>query len=103
LEPGTKVFETEFETGRYRLVVQADRPGASVLVKSSYHRNWRVTAKAGNRLDMDESGLMRLRDIGVGRSEIEIDYRPAAWPTWLSVCGWVGILAVLTAPRRRPG
>lgn len=101
MKDGATVRVSEFETGRYRFEVRASRPGVGLLVKSSYHPNWRLTAEPGVSLGWDTSGLMRLEGADAGVTEIEIEYRPPVWPTWVSVCGWVGILVVYATGRRR--
>jgi hypothetical protein len=94
-KPGVEVTADEFQTGRIRFDIRLSRPGAEVLVKSSYHPAWRVSKSRESRtlVRLENSGLMTLEGLDTGASTIEIEYRPARWPPWLSAFSWASILA----------
>jgi hypothetical protein len=98
--PGAGVVETRFQSGRYRLDIRLNRPG-DVLVKSSYHPDWRLSSLFPIQIAADESGLMRLQDLPTGPSEVQIRFHPAAWPGVAAAGTWAVIVAGLIFGRRR--
>jgi hypothetical protein len=102
LQPGVEVTADEFQTGRIRFDIRLSRPGAEVLVKSSYHPAWRVSTSRESRprIRLENSGLMRLEGLDMGTSTIGIEYRPARWPLWLSAFGWASILAIYVTGKK---
>jgi hypothetical protein len=99
LGAGIEVDSVHFRTGRYRLKIRADRPG-DVLVKSSYHPAWRFSGLSPIRVHVEETGLMRLKDLPAGQSEVAITFRRARWPRVLSAWSWFVIIAGLVLTRR---
>jgi hypothetical protein len=101
LSAGVDVSPVRFQTGRWALQVLAATPG-DVLVKSSYHPAWRCSGSFRCGIQADETGLMRLPDLPVGKSEIFLTFRPMRWPGVLSALSWVVIAAGLILASRRP-
>ena len=103
LKPGVEVNADEFQTGRIRFDIRLSRPGAEVLVKSSYHPAWRLSTSRELRplIRMENSGLMRLEGLDTGTSTIEMEYRPARWPLWLSAFSWASILAIYVTGKKQ--
>jgi hypothetical protein len=103
LDPGVEVLSAVFETGRYRLRVRCRGPG-SVLVKSSYHPGWRFSGVSTVYLHVDELGLMRVRQLPEGESDISMTFRLSRWPGVLSALAWTVIVAgVVLVHRPLPG
>ncbi|MCK5406760.1 MAG: hypothetical protein KAJ37_04875, partial [Candidatus Krumholzibacteria bacterium] len=103
LKPGVEVTADEFQTGRIRFDIRLSRPGAEVLVKSSYHPAWRLSTSRESRplIRLENSGLMRLEGLDAGASTIEMEYRPARWPLWLSAFSWALILAIYVTGKKQ--
>jgi hypothetical protein len=99
--PQVEVLSTRFETGRYRLKIRAAGPGG-LLVKSSYHPGWRFSGTAAIRVNVGESGLMELRRLPVGESEISMTFRLDRWPSVVAALSWLVIAAGLVLIPRRP-
>jgi hypothetical protein len=102
MDPGLEVAVDAFETGRYRMRVFVQRPGGQVLVKSSYHPAWRLTASGAGtpKLRQEDSGLMRLEGWAVGETSVELDYHPVRWPVAVSLCAWAAIAGLFVIRRR---
>jgi hypothetical protein len=101
LSPGVSVTTNAFETGRYRLTVRAGTYENDVLIKSSFHPNWRLSGVSGARLVADPSGLMRIAGIRTGQIDLEVEYESHVWPAVLSLTCWLVILSLSFARRAR--
>ena len=64
-------------------------------MKTSYHPFWRAE---GADPEWSGGGMMILGNVTSRR--VELTYDPPAWPTWLSLLGWMGVLALCFRGRR---
>lgn len=97
--PDAKV---QYETGRIILDIGDGFEGGNLLVKTSYHANWRLVGTTTATIDSDELGLMVLVGVEPGPRRLEIVYDPETAPLWISIAGWVSIIVMsLILPRKR--
>ncbi len=90
--------------GRWQMTVEAQQPGGSVLMKTSWSPHWRLDGPAGAEVAANNSGLVEVAGLPAGHSSLKVEFRPPRWPDWLSVAGWLVIgLAWFRGRRRGPG
>lgn len=94
----------EHRPGEIFVPFEAERAGASLLVKESYHPWWKALEPPGVRLLATESGLMQVNDFPAGKGRLHLRWDPPRWPGWITaagVLGWIVLWAGLGLARRR--
>jgi hypothetical protein len=99
LTGGGSVEVPVFEPGRIVIDVRDDYKGGDLLIKTSYHPNWRIEGFTGARLEADDSGLVRVIGLEPGPQRLVLEYGSSTRPRWLSLIGWLGILGLCFLPR----
>ena len=88
-----------YDTGRVSFVADVTSGTGEVLVKSSYHRFWRLAGAPGARLAPTESGLMTVADLPAGEHRVNLEYAPPRWPWLATLLVWLGIVGLASVSR----
>jgi|GEM_PF-1603010 len=86
--------------GDWKLTVEAERPGASVLMKASWSPHWRLSGPDGADLDVNNSGLVEIVGLPAGTSSLRVRFQPPRWPDVMSLASWF-LIGVAWVTRRR--
>ena len=101
LTPGIEVQTQRQAPGRISLSVRNQVDDGTIVTKESAHPFWAVTAPDGVGSEtLLPPGFMQLEGLPVGEYTIDLEYRPPAFPFWLSVVGWLTIGLTMMGRRR---
>ena len=84
-EDGAGIPGVDFAPGRIAMSLEAADRTTGLLVKSTFHPFWRVTGPAGVAIAQHPSGLIEVRKPEAVTGNLELNYRPPAWPGLISL------------------
>jgi hypothetical protein len=101
LSEGLRARTAEYRAGDIEVEVNAHSPGATLLVKESFHPFWKVEGTGAERVEAHVSGLMVVKGIGKGKRTLRLRWTPPRYPAWISIAGVLVLLGSMVATRGR--